>query len=863
MNVKVVFILLSLLALTTVQIYGENLKIVDVWTSNVLLGVSTDTTEYRIDPKITPTILVKVFNGDSYQHDVILEVKSDEGSSWRSSLVPIPPRREEVISAELEFKEFGVHTVHISLLSKDGKVLASKKATIAVANPIDIVNISCDDSFINESEPDVEVCNSPWFTVTLRNNKYSQSDYNVEVWIAVVSQNFNKDASKYPNDKEVLYYGKKDSKVIYLAKGSEREIKFKIPPITSEEDTVKIQVHINVSGVHDYADGPAYTKISITDGYKVKYSREAQHKKFSYPVSLNEFQIVTTLNEDVIDILEDYYRTNNIEDVELEKLIKSRNYENNKVLPRIYLKDDPYLVITKLKLVNKFNDKSSVLVTLESNVDKNIEKVELDKFEVKEIYLPILLKYPENKLNVSVQSGIYKCSKENSNIKPIPVSPVYIESIEVDKGDGIYRSIGDNYYVDLFINKNCTLKITLKNCYNKALSGNLTVDALDLKDDIIECPSRLSFKISPHGKTTLYFPISFNTPVKGDIKFTVKANGALTSHSKILHFDVNNIKVDIKYISPYRVKVTLLNNEPKYTNLPVPSYENKFRVIFRNFMDKDISIYTWIVVRGEGDEFKGSTGKKFIHIPSKGERSVDFKLKFDEGFKGYLQVYLAPVNHSNLTLVVTKYITVYSPLSIEKLICNNSKVYGEIGYSHPYPKPIFYRYWYIVEKDNEKVLESKKYGKVIYPGEVDKIKFELQDLEDSEYILRFFVEIPDFVKVNNTNYPILLKRSIKVFINTTENTTNLENNTIPLIYNGSVHNNTTENILLITNETENIFNLVNNNISIIYNESEMIKEVIENISDIIKENKTPKGIIETIFTSIMGAIEKILSMLGL
>lgn len=827
MNIKIVFILLSLLTLTTVQIYGEDLKIVDVWTSNVLVGVSTDTTEYYIDPKITPTILVKVFNGDSYQHDVILEVKSDEGESWKSSLVPIPPRKEEVISAELEFKEFGIHTIHVSLLDKDGKVLTSKKTTIAVVNPIDVVNISCDDSFINESEPEIEICNSPWFIVTLKNNRYSQSDYNVEVWIAVVSQNFNKDASKYPNDKGVLYYGKKDSKVIYLAKGSEREIKFKIPPITTEEDTVKIQVHINVSGIHDYSDGPAYTHISITDGYKVKYSREIQHKKFSYPTSLHDFQIVTTLNRDVVDILKDYYRTYKIEDVELERLMKSRNYENDKVLPRIYLKDDPYLVITKLTLVNRFNDKSSVVVILESDVDRITKEIELGEFEVKEIYLPVRIRYPENRLNVSLQCGIYKYEiTKNLNIKPIAVSPVYIESIEIDKGDGVYRPIENNYYVDLFINKNCTLKITLKNCYNKALSGNLTVDVLDFKEEIIGCPSRLSFRINPREKTTLYLPISFNTAVKGDIKFTVKADRALTGYSKILHFDVNNIKVDIEYISPYRAKVTLLKNEPQYSNLPVPGYENKFRITFRNFMDKDIRVSTWIEAKGEDDEFKGSSDKKIIYIPSKGEKSTDFKLKFNEGFKGYLQVYISPVNYSNLTLIVTDYITVFSPLSIEKLQCNNSKIYGEIKYSYPYPKPIYYRYWYVLEKDNERVYKSTKYSKVIYPGEINKIKFRLQDLKDSEYTLRFFVEIPDFVKVNNTNYPILLERSVKLYINTTEN------------------------ISLSTT--------MNNNLSVVSNES----EVMENMSNITKESETPSGIIETIFASIREIIERIFYFFG-
>jgi len=829
MDTKIVFMLFSLLALATVQIYGEDLKIVDVWTSNVLVGTSTHTTEYYINPKITPTIFVKVYGG-SYQHDVILEVKSDEGESWKSSLVPIPPHKEEVIPAELKFKEFGIHTIYVSLLDKDGKVLTSKKATIAVPDPIDVVNISCEDSFINESKPDIEICNSPWFIVTLKNNRYSQSDYNVKVWIAVVSQNFNKDASKYPNDKGVLYYGKNDSKVIYLAKGSEREIKFKIPPITAKEDIIKIQVHINVSGIHDYSDGPAYTLIYTTDGYKIKYSRIIQHKKFYYPISLQDFQIVTTLNKDVVGILKNYYRTSKIEDVELEELIKSRNYGDTKVLPRIYLKDDPYLVITKLTLVNRFNDKSSVVVTLESDTDRITKEVELNKFEVKEIYLPVSIKYPKNRLNISLQCGTYKYEiSENLKIKPIAVSPVYIDSIEIDKGNGVYRPIGNNYYVDLFINNNCTLKITLKNCYNKTLSGNLTVDALDFNKEIMKCPSRLSFRINPGRKTTLYLPISFNTAVKGDIKFTVKVDGALTSYSKIFHFNVNNIKADIEYISPYSVKVTLLKNGSQYSNIPVPGYENKFKITFRNPMDEDIRVFTWIEVKGENNEFKESSDKKIICIPSKGEKSVYFKLKFNEGFKGYLQVYISPVNYSNPILVASKYITVFSPLSIEKLQYNNSKIYGEIKYSYPCTKPIYYRYWYVLEKDNEKVFESTKYSKVIYPGEVNKIEFRLQGLKDSEYTLRFFVEIPDFVKINYTDYPILLERSIKLN-NTIENTS----------------------LLNITNNNSSI------NLSVVYNESEITKSM----SSTTKESKSSNGIIGTIFASIMEIVGRIFHFFG-
>ena len=872
---KIFYILFTwiIIGATIAGVHGENVRIGNIWTSNILTSLNGSDLKYHIEPEIIPTIYVEILNEDPYQNDVIIEIKSidDENILWRSQVIPIPPKNPrnigKVVSAKLNLKKFGPNNIHITLLNKDGKVITSGKGTIYIANPIDIVNITCMESYVNESEPDVEVCNSQWFSILLKNNNYSKSDYNVKVWIAVVSQDFNDDASKYhENNDKILYYGESNSKSIYIPKDGMFEVHFKIPKITHNSDRIKVQVHMDIYGAHEYADGSAYTNIEIIDKYSVKHERNIKSKSFIYPISVDNFEVVTNINElAIVDILKEYNIRSSIIDPELNKVLSNYiHYKDQQHLPRAYLKEGPYLSVVKLTLKNNFEDKINGVISIKSSTDKNTLNVSLDGFETKDIYIPVLVNHSENNMNLSIcfiDTYEYSITK-NLNVKPIEVPVVRIEKIALHCGDNKYLNI-NNDYINMLNRKNYTLKITIRNYYNKELSGNLTLDIGNLNENIVKCPLRVPFHLRPHEEKIIDLPILFDIPAKEDIKFTLEVNDALTFYSKMVHFNVQNIDASIEYTGPNRPKVIIANNKPIYKSFPVAGYKNKFTVVYKNPLDEDVEFKTWIKVIKEDGTIEALTSKKVVFLPSKDEKSVDFEIKFSSGFYGMLQIYVLPIdkyyNASNITPVLTESINVIGPLSIINMNYNNSMAYAEVAFNNktPYPDRVSYNYWFELETNNKTIFKSETYTETIYPNSINnKIRLKLIDVNDTNSTLRMYIEIPNFVMINKKYYPIIITKHIP--INNSKNTTEinneslLENNTIVSNLTGDSLKNNSDSITK-SSEDNPSKNPLNTPSSTVENNNE---------SNNTSEESTNGGIIEMIYSTISGIVGSIFSLFG-
>jgi len=829
-------------------LYGNNIEVSNIWTSNTLIGLNGEYGGYYIDVGIFPNICVAVVNRDTYQHNIILDIKSDEGISWQSPIISMPPspNKGEVINAKLKFEEFGPHKIYVSVLDENGNILTSKTTTIYVANPIDIEYITCSDSYVNESNPNIEVCNSPWFKISLKNNKYSQSDYMVKTWIAVVSQDYNKDASKNKNDAGVLYYGENDSKLIYVPKYGESEVSFKIPPVVQDADAIKIQVHTDVMGVHDYADGPANTEITGSDNLNIIYSRNKSDKKFFYPISLTNFEVVTNINKTTADILRKFYKDSNIEDDELKKMIDHYSYYNkDNVIPRAYLKTDPYLAIVKLTLKNRFDGMTSGTILVENDMGTATENVNMSSFETKDVYIPCYINYTGNKQIkiVICSAGTYTyIETKNLNINPEKIPVVKIKNIIYSYDNKSY--VLTNNYADILVGRTYIMKITLVNNYNKTLSGNLILKD-DFKEGVVNYISDVPFTLGAHAEKTISIPISFNTGANGDVQFFVKTDDALAEFSKTIHFNAHNIKAELDYNDTLRPKIAVINENPVFRHYPVAGCYNTFVATLNNPLNEKIECLTWIeVVRGDG-YVKTTTLKRIVYIPPNGLKTIDFKIKFNEGFEGHILFYAIPTarwdNLSNATPIITKPIKVVAPLSITNLTYNNSQIHAEIVSDSvdAFPVNIHYNYWIELIKDNVSVFKSEAHSEMIHPLEIKHINVKLRDLDEGNYTLKLYVEIPNFIKDNGAYYPMVLEKSKNI------------------VKKGGVVKNNNISMGVIKNNNISITppSVINNNSVDNHSTSELNNHTIpENIN-----NTAKKSVFESIYSIIRNLISTVFS----
>ncbi|AEH06392.1 hypothetical protein [Methanothermococcus okinawensis] len=772
------YIIFMGLLINSIQgIYGNDIEISNIWESNTLVNLNNGYGKYYIDVDISPSIYVTVINHDSYQHNIILNIKSDEETpSWQSPITPITPnsKKGKVICAKLKFKESGFHKVYISILDENKKILASKTATVYVANPIDIEYISCSDSYINKSNPNIEICNSPWFKIGLKNNKYSQSDYVVKTWIAVVSKDYTKDASKNKNDAGVLYYGENDSKLVYVPKGGESEVSFKIPPISQNDDELKIQVHTSIMGVHDYADGPANTKIKGSSNSNIAvYSRNISNKIFFYPIILKNFEVVTKLNKSTVNILKKYYRDSNIKDDELETMIDHYNYYSNyNDIPRAYLKTEPYLAIVKLTLKNRYNNIASGTISIKNDMHSTTKYINMSGFETREVYMPCYINYSGNKqINITICSaGCYNyIETKNLDISPKKIPIVIIKNITYSYDTNNY--IMHNNYADVLVGRTYIMKVTLVNNYNKTLSGNISIKS-KFKKVADYYPSETPFTLGARAEKIYYIPIRFNRGANGDLQFTIKTNNALAEFSKTIHFNAHNVKAELYYNDTLNPKIAVANENPVFKQHPVAGCYNTFTAKLDNPLNEKIKCLTWVkVVRGDG-HVNITSPKKIIYIPPKGFKTVNFKIKFNEGFNGHILLYAIPTinyneNISNTTPLIVKTIDVVAPLSISNLTYNNSLVHAEIvsNSSNEFPVSIQYNYWIELIKNNVSIFKTKTHTEIITPRGINHIHLKLKKLDNGNYTLKLYVEIPKFIKDNGMYRPMILEKSENIIEN--------------------------------------------------------------------------------------------------
>ncbi|WP_292459956.1 hypothetical protein, partial [Methanothermococcus sp.] len=835
MRIIIKFIIIMGILFSSVSgIWGNNIDISNIWESYTLINLNNNYEMHYIDVDVSPTIYLNIINNEPYQQNIVLCIKSDEGTLWRSPLLSIPPKsNNNTISAKLKFKECGSHKIHIDILDKDGNIVISKMATVYVADPIDVEYISCNEAYVNKSNPNIEVCNSPWFKIGLKNNKYSQSDYIVKIWIAVVSNNYNKDANKNNNDTGILYYGKNSSKLIYIPKNCKSEVYFKIPPIIQRNsDSIKIQVHTEVMGVHDYTDGPAKTEIN-GKGLNIVYCRNTSCKIFVYPISLLNVEVITKLNKTTANILKKYYKRSNIDDEELRNMIEHYTYYNNNynVIPRAYMKNDPYLAIIKLTLRNRYDKNIHGAVIVKNNLGTFTKNISLNNFETRDIYIPIYLNYEKNgKIKIVIYSNnyIYITSK-NINIVPKRIPIVKIKSITYSYNNKSFNITND--YVNVLVGKTYLLNVKLVNNYNKTLSGKIVLND-NLKKGVVNYPSTISFKLKSNGENTLVIPITFYTGARGEVQFTVKTDDALAKYSKFIHFNAQNIKAKLYYNGTFSPKIAIVNNNSIFNHYPVAGCYNNFVVRLKNPLDEKIECLTWIEVV-KGDNYVKNTSKMVVNIPPKGFKTINFKIKFNEGFEGYILLYAIPTtyhkynNISNIAPIVTKSIKVVAPLSINLnyYTCNtsknNSQIHIEIisNSTEVFPVSIHYNYWTELIKNNVSIFKSVKKHAIICPLEIKNIYIKLGNLGEGNYTLNFYVEIPNFIKENNKYRPMILKRSKNIIIakkgkmvnnNVVLNNDNVDSYKIYKLNNASKTKNNTKNIF------KNIYQIIKNSIYKLY-----------------------------------------------
>jgi len=760
-------------------IYGAGVEISNIWTSNIYVSGDGEYGGYLIDVDISPSIYIELINHDTYQHNVKLSIKSDEEKTWNSPIVSLPPnsKKKEVIKAKLKFDEIGLHKIQVSVLDENGKIITSKTASINVISPIDIKNITCEDSYINKSNPYIEVCSSPYFTVTLKNNKYSQTDYLVKTWIAVVSNDYNKDASKNKNDAGVLYYGENNSKMVYVPMHGESTVSFKIPKIVQDDDKIKIQVHTEMVGVHGYSDSPGETILEADNNLNIKCVDNKHHKEYIYPVSLVDYCVMTTLDKNTSDILKRYYRKSDISDEEIENAINHyATYGNIDLLPRAYLKSEPFLAVIKLTLKNRCNHEISCIASVKDSYGIFHNKsIKLSKFETRDVYIPCYVNYSGNKkINLSICSeDTFVYSKtENLNIVPKKIPPVKIKGIEYTYCNTSHTI--SNNHVEILAGRNYTLNIKLINNYNKTLSGNLEIVDDDFKDGIVNCPSSISFRLRPHAEKTYSIPIIFNTGANGDLKLTVKTNDALKDYTKILHINAYNIGVEFDYKDNLKPKVAVVNKNPVFKYYPVAGCTNTFVAKLTNPLDEDVKCLTWVEATDNHGNVMAKSSKKWIYLSSKeqgGTASLDFKIKFNEGFYGYVMCYAIPINKdgeiSNITHpAITDSIKVISPLSVKNMTYNNSKVRADIVSASfdGFPVDINYEYWIeLTDKNNSVIYKSNSHSEVLHPGEIKHTTVRLTGFKGN-YTLKFYVKIPDFIENNGKFQPMILEKNMNIFI---------------------------------------------------------------------------------------------------
>ncbi|MBA2861724.1 hypothetical protein [Methanococcus maripaludis] len=812
--------ILILILLFTISVnYAEDdegISIYKIWG----VGDNPDSSEIYIDPS-TPLVYVGLVNNDPYQRNVKVKATYD-GNYFESTILPLSPNThyEKIVEIRLEFDEVGNHDIDISLVDENGKEADSEEITVNVVNPIDVKNVTCQDSYVSDSNPNLEVVNSNWFTVTLESNYRAQTDYEVKTWISIVSKDYDGDTNEDGNNEDIYYNGKDDTKLVYVPYRSENEVSFKIPEITSDEDEFKIQVHTEVMGLHDYTNDLEETELVKSTG-TISYNYKKTAKTYQFPTHVVSYSLFNNINGSTSEMVSDYYQTSKIYDKTIEDALNNI-YETKNVLPRAYVKDDPYLSFLKINLQNRYDNDQTVTIILESSsgcISK--ETIEINENDAETLYMPLFLKLSDDgdfKLTTySNKYYIYE-SDEDVDIDPEVVSPVQIYNLSYPLDDSIISSSENSRCV--FVGKNYTLDVTLKNNYNRTLTGKLYIgnhynEENVYESGVFETSDPITFKLSPKEKNTYSIDLKFNREVNGLIEIVVDTEGAavdedddIAGYSTMVHFDAYNI-MDVRkvwYNNTILPKIATINeNGALFVNYPLAGFNNSCVASFESRVSDDITYKMWVEVYDSDGNLKATSDKKNVLVKSKTSsenlQTADFDIFFEEGFVGYTLFHavpltdfedvdifytegsgtvskdinpLAPVGrYSSIDLLnaiptsTNKITEVVAPINIDDMVYNENSLNVVIssGLSSIYPVNLTYFYKITISNDKETIYKSPTYEDIIHSTESKPLTIKLGDIDGEKYNIVFEVEIPDFAMGSGKYYPMILKKSLTIYNN--------------------------------------------------------------------------------------------------
>ncbi|MCS3921385.1 hypothetical protein M2325_000058 [Methanococcus voltae PS] len=845
----------------------------------------------------SPIIYLSLVNYDEYQQNVKVVAEWDD-ITWESPYIPLSPNKhiEKIIELKPQFTEIGDNKVDIDLINDDGENIGSKSITVDVRSPMDVKYINCSGSYTEENKKTLEYCTGNWFTITLKSNPYAQSDYEVVTWISAVSTDYDEDSSESEEEdnEDVYYNGVNDKKTIYMSLNSEKEVSFRVPRIESEDEQFKIQVHTQTMGLHSYTTNEQET-IKKKVGNYITYDLKETKKSFSFPIILNDFEVLTKINDSYDNLLRDYYNKYKIQDEEILDYLNKDRYGNSELIPRAYLKNEKYPVIIKLNYTNYYDEDLEARIKIKDE-NENIQYNELCKFEESEYstkYILLNLLPDKNKIDISTElktlSGYYINNlEEDADEEYIEVPPITITDVEFPYDKDVQRI--SNHSGNILVGKTYPLKLTVKNMYNKTISGTL-----ELSDEFIEgavnySEEEIKFELSAHETKTYTVNVKFNREINGDISAKVIIPERITEddHELKLHFNVFNIFQfgDMNYNNTVLPRATVIgNNGGLFVPQPVAGFENELFITLRNKLsvpvDCTMQIETYDLngkLRAQSDIINTELKPGYSTIDYE---TFNFKINYEEGFSGYTLLRIKPHDEfkdfeycyfvgstsniypqmnakigrfSNIDVLsriksnTVESTTVLAPINIYDFEAHEEGLSLKLssGLVIIYPVDLNFEYWISIYKDDEKIHDTIPKNIYLHSMEVKPItlKFNEKLKDGNEYKIEINTKIPDFVSVNGVLKPVTLKKSIKIKYENGKNSIVEEKEETSTINNRyEIQNNNEE-----TKDSTNRDNMENQNTNTDVKTTSDVEENQDNSSD---------DMVSNIFNSITGAIKSI------
>ncbi|ACV25012.1 hypothetical protein [Methanocaldococcus fervens] len=775
----------------------------------LLPAVFADVSVYKVwspyDPPNSPIIHVDIseqilylgiVNKDEYEHDIVIRVEC-EGKSWESSLIPLPPNShvEKIVEVRVPVSDDEEHDAKISLI-ENGKTIASKTIKVRQYFPIDVKNVTCQESYdIGNSE----VCYSNWFDVVLKSNPTAKSDYIAKVWINV------KDGDN------VIYDGKDNFKTVYIPFGEEVELSIKVPKIILDKEKFTIETNVEVMNVTHSVEGIEET-VQRRDESGIYYEHNGVEKYYYFPVVVKDVELYKKIDENTSDIVKDFYKSADILDDEIEDALSDKYLQEEDILPRYYVEDDPTLSILKITLENKYD--KDVVANLTVRYDNKVfsKLIDIEKEETEEVMVPIYTKKGNKNVEVSVNPvDVNTLTFEESysiNINPKAVSPVVIEKIILPCDEKINKVSDIGGYV--LAGKEYNMTIIIKNIYNKTLSGKITIDD-DFEKGIANYTKEIPFIIKAHEVKEINVPITFYKEVNGDLKITVSVERGAKEYTSITHFFAT-FPVDVVKVEYNNTLLLGRINVVKgcggiYSAKPVAGFNNTCLVKIRNKINSEVKCDVWVEVVDRDGNVRAKSDVKTVKLNNYSEVEIAFPIFFEEGFEGYTLVHIIPKSVENVDIIYTEghgihlvkipsyykvgryseidvlgnkiptgmhvVTEVISPINIEDLSYNSSFLSAKIR-NDKFPVNLTVQYWVEIREGSNIHYKSSIYQTNVYPKSEKELKIplNLNNLENGTYNITLYVKINDFAIFNNEKVPVILKKSTSVKINKSEENEN-------------------------------------------------------------------------------------------